>query len=174
MKASNEAIPHCANSLGDVCGWVRQQRQAGLSSESAGWCHAFCLLLPSGLADLNQIERLLIQPCCAWTTRCFCAPSANRNSLLCWLLTVLVTLQGQSLAGSIADVPAGEYVPGDRVSATFHAGCPRNNLRTNDTFLTVERKDSSGWTVVSHHCSSCRPSFTSSINTSKFHISSHP
>ena len=47
-------------------------------------------------------------------------------------------------------MPAGEYVPGERVSATFHAGCPRNNLRTNDTFLTVERKTSSGWTVVSH------------------------
>lgn len=39
--------------------------------------------------------------------------------------------------GDVAeDVAAGSYGPGDTVAAVFHAGCPRNNIRAEGTFLT--------------------------------------
>eukprot|EP00238_Polyblepharides_amylifera_P012896 CAMPEP_0196596394 /NCGR_PEP_ID=MMETSP1081-20130531/85860_1 /TAXON_ID=36882 /ORGANISM="Pyramimonas amylifera, Strain CCMP720" /LENGTH=249 /DNA_ID=CAMNT_0041921377 /DNA_START=42 /DNA_END=788 /DNA_ORIENTATION=- len=43
--------------------------------------------------------------------------------------------------GIHTDVQRGHsYKPGETVTAIFHSGCPRNSLRTNGTFLTVERK----------------------------------
>lgn len=52
--------------------------------------------------------------------------------------------------GDVAeDVAAGSYGPGDTVAAVFHAGCPRNNIRAEGTFLTVERLEGDGsWAVV--------------------------
>jgi neutral ceramidase len=38
------------------------------------------------------------------------------------------------------DVPHKMYVPGDTVSVEFHSGCPRNDIRAEGTYLTVERK----------------------------------
>ncbi len=37
------------------------------------------------------------------------------------------------------DVGKESYVPGEAVTVIFHAGCPRNNLRTEGTFLTGAR-----------------------------------
>ena len=39
---------------------------------------------------------------------------------------------------------------GDKVQVVFQSACPRNNLRTEDTFLTVERLDTAtgNWSVV--------------------------
>ena len=37
------------------------------------------------------------------------------------------------------DAGKAEYAEGEIVSATFHAGCPRNNLRAEGTFLAGER-----------------------------------
>ena len=45
-----------------------------------------------------------------------------------------------------------EYAVGETVGAEFQSACPRNNLRTEDTFLAVERLSDSGagtWEVVS-------------------------
>ena len=47
------------------------------------------------------------------------------------------------------------YKEGDKVKAVFQSACPRNNVRLEGTFLTVERQvddsagDSAGWEVVS-------------------------
>lgn len=40
---------------------------------------------------------------------------------------------------------------GETVSVEFQSACPRNNLRTGGTFLTVERwsEDNGNWEVVS-------------------------
>ncbi len=42
------------------------------------------------------------------------------------------------------------YHVGDKVQVVFQSACPRNNLRTEDTFLTVERLDTAtgNWSVV--------------------------
>ena len=43
------------------------------------------------------------------------------------------------------------YKAGDKVKAVFQSACPRNNVRLEGTFLTVERQhpeDSDEWDVV--------------------------
>jgi neutral ceramidase len=63
-----------------------------------------------------------------------------------------LTLQlAQATLSQVSHYSAGAApAAGDSVSATFRAGCPRNNLRTNGTFLAVERLDniSLTWQVV--------------------------
>ena len=44
------------------------------------------------------------------------------------------------------------YKAGDKVKAVFQSACPRNNVRLESTFLTVERQDDEDaeqWEVVS-------------------------
>ena len=44
------------------------------------------------------------------------------------------------------------YKAGDKVKAIFQSACPRNNVRLESTFLTVERQDDENaeqWEVVS-------------------------
>ena len=44
------------------------------------------------------------------------------------------------------------YKAGDKVKAVFQSACPRNNVRLESTFLTVERQDAEDaeqWEVVS-------------------------
>ena len=44
------------------------------------------------------------------------------------------------------------YKAGDQVKAVFQSACPRNNVRLESTFLTVERQDDEDtqqWEVVS-------------------------
>ena len=44
------------------------------------------------------------------------------------------------------------YKAGDKVKAIFQSACPRNNVRLESTFLTVERQDDEDaeqWEVVS-------------------------
>lgn len=50
------------------------------------------------------------------------------------------------------DVLPVVYKAGDKVKAVFQSACPRNNVRLEGTFLTVERQDpeaSDQWEVVS-------------------------
>ena len=50
------------------------------------------------------------------------------------------------------------YAAGETVGAEFQSACPRNNLRTGDTFLAVERLSDGGagtWEVVSHSHPRC-------------------
>lgn len=46
---------------------------------------------------------------------------------------------GRSFGSVLEDVPKQQYSHGDTVEATFRSGNPRNNLRTGDTFLIVEK-----------------------------------
>jgi len=52
--------------------------------------------------------------------------------------------------GDVLDDAEGTYVPGQRVSVKFQSANPRNNLRTQDTFLSVERQDGDSWTRVAN------------------------
>ncbi|KAL8593139.1 hypothetical protein ACOMHN_009794 [Nucella lapillus] len=55
---------------------------------------------------------------------------------------------GKSYGDVIADVKP-LYSPGSVVEVTFISANPRNDLRTNDTFLTVEQKQQDGlWKVI--------------------------
>ena len=48
------------------------------------------------------------------------------------------------------DVAKKSFDVGETVSVEFQSACPRNNLRTGDTFLTVERwsEKNGNWEVV--------------------------
>lgn len=48
------------------------------------------------------------------------------------------------------DVAKKSFEVGETVSVEFQSACPRNNLRTGDTFLTIERwsEDNGNWEVV--------------------------
>lgn len=41
-----------------------------------------------------------------------------------------------------------KYHPGETVKVSFWAGHPRNDLRIQDTYLTVQRREGQGWVVV--------------------------
>lgn len=54
---------------------------------------------------------------------------------------------GKNFGDVITDV-AGPYEPGDIVQAVFYGANPRNNLHTQDSFLFVERQNSTGgWSL---------------------------
>ncbi|KAL4435206.1 hypothetical protein ABPG77_001888 [Micractinium sp. CCAP 211/92] len=56
---------------------------------------------------------------------------------------------GKHFGDMAEDVPRDSYRAGETVAATFHAGCPRNNIRAEGTFLAVERQAADGrWEVV--------------------------
>ncbi|KAL4436684.1 hypothetical protein ABPG75_003823 [Micractinium tetrahymenae] len=56
---------------------------------------------------------------------------------------------GKRFGDMAEDVPRDSYRAGETVAATFHAGCPRNNIRAEGTFLAVERQAGDGsWQVV--------------------------
>jgi len=52
--------------------------------------------------------------------------------------------------GDVHSNPGHSYAPGSSVKAVFWGADPRNDLRTEDTFLTVERQAprASGWEVI--------------------------
>jgi neutral ceramidase len=50
--------------------------------------------------------------------------------------------------GSVREDAQPAYKLGERVDVTFQSANPRNNLRTQDTFLTVERQDGDSWKRV--------------------------
>ncbi|KAG8717357.1 hypothetical protein FRC08_007643, partial [Ceratobasidium sp. 394] len=55
---------------------------------------------------------------------------------------------GKSFGSVLTDVnTATPYARGQRVSAVFQAANPRNNLRLEDTFLTVDRLTGGTWTT---------------------------
>ena len=65
---------------------------------------------------------------------------------------------GANFGDLVEDVAPGVHQPGASVRATFRSACPRNNVRLESTFLTVERQaddtaagtsnDGDGWEVV--------------------------
>lgn len=56
---------------------------------------------------------------------------------------------GKAFGDVAEDVPPGSFAVGDTVVAVFHAGCPRNNIRAEGTFLAVERRaDNGSWLQV--------------------------
>lgn len=56
---------------------------------------------------------------------------------------------GKRFGDMAEDVPRDSYRAGETVAATFHAGCPRNNIRAEGTFLAVERQaDDGSWEVA--------------------------
>jgi len=69
-----------------------------------------------------------------------------------WELLPGVIVDGHTLFGKFGAIETdveSSYTPGQTASVTFQSACPRNNLMTEDTFLTVERKEDDGsWTVV--------------------------
>lgn len=50
--------------------------------------------------------------------------------------------------GHVLEDAESRYTPGQRASVKFQSANPRNNLRTEDTFLTVERQDGDSWIRV--------------------------
>jgi neutral ceramidase len=52
--------------------------------------------------------------------------------------------------GQVLVQPAASYARGSKVIATFRGAHPKNNLRTQDTFLKVERLDGSAWQTVAN------------------------
>lgn len=79
-------------------------------------------------------------------------PSApdNREDSLSFITGVVQ--DGHPSGSSFGDVvsqPESSYSLGDVVSVTFQGANPRNNLRLEETFVTVERQDEDGdWTTV--------------------------
>jgi len=52
--------------------------------------------------------------------------------------------------GQVLTQPNGSYARGGKAVVTFRAGHPKNNLRTQDTFLKVERLNGSNWDTVAN------------------------
>ncbi|XP_076452014.1 neutral ceramidase B-like [Babylonia areolata] len=81
-------------------------------------------------------------------------PGPNPPNLLSKQLSFLppVLYDTAPLGKNFGDVKVDaspSYAPGSVVEVTFISANPRNDLRTNDTFLTVEQKEADGsWTVI--------------------------
>ncbi|QRV84194.1 hypothetical protein RhiJN_12210 [Ceratobasidium sp. AG-Ba] len=54
---------------------------------------------------------------------------------------------GKSFGSVLTDVNSSAYTRGQRVSAVFQAANPRNNLRLEDTFLSIDRLAGGTWTT---------------------------
>lgn len=52
--------------------------------------------------------------------------------------------------GQVLVQPAASYARGSKVVVTFRGAHPKNNLRTQDTFLRVERQSGSSWIAVAN------------------------
>jgi len=46
---------------------------------------------------------------------------------------------GKQFGTPSKDIEQDNFYPGDHVTVEFHSACPRNDIRAEDTFLTVER-----------------------------------
>ena len=57
---------------------------------------------------------------------------------------------GSHFGAVVHDVLKAPYHVNDTVTVTFQSACPRNNVRTGDTFLAVQKlqEDSGEWTTV--------------------------
>lgn len=59
-------------------------------------------------------------------------------------------MAGVEFGAVVREVVQSSVKPGDTVEAVFQSACPRNNLKTGETFLAVERlADNGDWEVVS-------------------------
>ncbi|MBB5934614.1 neutral/alkaline ceramidase [Streptomyces zagrosensis] len=64
---------------------------------------------------------------------------------------VLDTPPAGKAFGDVRDQPADSYRRGERATATFYTGHPKNDLHTEGTFLEVQRRDAAadaGWRTV--------------------------
>jgi len=52
--------------------------------------------------------------------------------------------------GQVLTDANANYNPGDSVKVTFRGGHPKNNLRIQDTFLKVQKKEGSSWVTISN------------------------
>jgi neutral ceramidase len=50
--------------------------------------------------------------------------------------------------GQVAEEPAGSYARGTTARAVFWTGHPKNNLRTEGTFLEIQRQEGTTWRTV--------------------------
>merc|ERR1711918_325424 len=50
--------------------------------------------------------------------------------------------------GDVVTQPAASAKAGDVVSAVFRSANPRNDLKTDETYLTIERQNGTSWDVV--------------------------
>ena len=76
-------------------------------------------------------------------------PDSSRLHLLGERLLPDLPFFGRSLRiGDIDEDARPGYQRGDRVSISFLGGNPRNNLRTNNTYLMIERKTAGGFDPV--------------------------
>ena len=59
-------------------------------------------------------------------------------------------LSGSHFGAVVHDVLKAAYHVNDTVTVTFQSACPRNNVRTGDTFLAVQKlqEDTGEWTTV--------------------------
>lgn len=66
-------------------------------------------------------------------------------------MMVYVAYAGSHFGSVVSDVLSTPYKIGDTVTVTFQSACPRNNVRTGDTFLAVQKldEDTGDWTTVS-------------------------
>jgi neutral ceramidase len=78
-------------------------------------------------------------------------PRDLRNSQSTLQTPVLVDDKplGASFGGVVVDANAS-YRPGQVVTVVFWAGHPKNNLRTQDSFLRVQRKNAGSWVDVAY------------------------
>ena len=63
-----------------------------------------------------------------------------------------VVVAGSHFGAVTQDVLKAPYHADDTVTVTFQSACPRNNVRTGDTFLKVQKlqEDTGEWTTVSN------------------------
>ena len=58
------------------------------------------------------------------------------------------TLPGKAAFGAVADKAKRTYKAGDTVEVSFWSGDPRNDFRTGNNYLSVQRDDAGSWTTV--------------------------
>ncbi|KAG8807679.1 hypothetical protein FRB91_004296, partial [Serendipita sp. 411] len=74
-------------------------------------------------------------------------PDLTQNPLSLRTGVVLDNVPLGSSFGKVLTQPSASYAKGKQVSVRFQGASPRNNLRLQDTFLTIERQNGSSWTV---------------------------
>ena len=80
-------------------------------------------------------------------------PKCSLMAFISQQVSPIPTVCAGSYYGAVVeDVQSVVYKAGDQVKAVFQSACPRNNVRLESTFLTVERQDDEDeeqWEVVS-------------------------
>lgn len=75
-------------------------------------------------------------------------PEDLRNTTFSMLPNVIIDTAPDNDFGRVFQDSESLYKPGDEVIVKFWSANPRNNPRTNDTYLTVERFENNEWKVI--------------------------